>query len=207
MGSGGMVAAEFASNLDIKVAAVERDRVGGDCLWTGCVPSKALLASAKAAHTMRHADKYGLTPVEPEIDTARVFERIRSIQATSPTPTTTPTASPRPGIDVHFGAARLTGPNTVEVEGVGELAGAVRAAVHRQPAGGAADPRPRGGRLPHQRDRVGHRAGAGEPGDDRRRADLDRDVAGVRAAGREDHRAAEGRPASCRATSPTWWRA
>ncbi|MBA3305386.1 MAG: FAD-dependent oxidoreductase [Thermoleophilaceae bacterium] len=41
MGSAGMVAAEFASTLDVKVAAVERDRVGGDCLWTGCVPSKA----------------------------------------------------------------------------------------------------------------------------------------------------------------------
>jgi pyruvate/2-oxoglutarate dehydrogenase complex dihydrolipoamide dehydrogenase (E3) component len=50
MGSGGMVAAEFAATLDLKVAVVERDRVGGDCLWTGCVPSKALLASARRAH-------------------------------------------------------------------------------------------------------------------------------------------------------------
>jgi len=57
MGSAGIVAAEFASTLEIKVAAVERDRVGGDCLWTGCVPSKALLASAKAADTMRHGDR------------------------------------------------------------------------------------------------------------------------------------------------------
>jgi len=121
MGSGGMVAAEFASNLDIKVAAVERDRVGGDCLWTGCVPSKALLASAKAAHTMRHADKYGLTPVEPEIDTARVFERIRSIQGDLADTDDNADRFTEAGIDVHFGAARLTGPNTVEVEGVGEL--------------------------------------------------------------------------------------
>src|SRR3954452_16812097 len=80
MGSAGMVAAEFAPTLGIKVAAVERGREGGDCLWTGCVPSKALLASAKAAHTMRHADRYGLTPVEPEIDTARVWELIHTIQ-------------------------------------------------------------------------------------------------------------------------------
>ena len=65
MGSGGLVAAEFAVKLGVKVVVVERDRVGGDCLWTGCVPSKALLASAKAAHTMRHADAYGLTAVEP----------------------------------------------------------------------------------------------------------------------------------------------
>ena len=50
MGSGGMVAAEFAAGLDLRVAVVERSRVGGDFLWTGCVPSKALLASAKVAH-------------------------------------------------------------------------------------------------------------------------------------------------------------
>ena len=116
-----MVAAEFASNLDIKVAAVERDRVGGDCLWTGCVPSKALLASAKAAHTMRHADKYGLTPVEPEIDTARVFERIRAIQQQLADTDDNADRFTEAGVDVHFGAARLTGPNSLEVEGVGEL--------------------------------------------------------------------------------------
>src|SRR5918992_6275398 len=80
LGSGGMVAAEFASTLPIRVAAVERDRVGGDCLWTGCVPSKALLASAKAAHTMRVADKYGLPSVVPEIDTSLVWKRIRAVQ-------------------------------------------------------------------------------------------------------------------------------
>jgi len=121
MGSAGMVAAEFASNLNLRVAAVERDRVGGDCLWTGCVPSKALLASAKAAHTMRHADRYGLTSVEPEIDTARVFERIRSIQAELAATDDNAERFVNAGIEVHFGAARLTGPNTLEVDGVGEL--------------------------------------------------------------------------------------
>ena len=121
MGSAGMVAAEFASTLDIKVAAVERDRVGGDCLWTGCVPSKALLASAKAANTMRHADRYGLTPVDPEIDTARVFERIRSIQADLAATDDNADRFTEAGVDVHFGAARLTAPDTLEVEGVGTL--------------------------------------------------------------------------------------
>jgi pyruvate/2-oxoglutarate dehydrogenase complex dihydrolipoamide dehydrogenase (E3) component len=73
-----MVAAEFAAGtLGLHVAVVERGRVGGDCLWTGCVPSKALLASAKAAHVMRHADRYGLRPVEPQIDSATVWKRIR----------------------------------------------------------------------------------------------------------------------------------
>jgi pyruvate/2-oxoglutarate dehydrogenase complex dihydrolipoamide dehydrogenase (E3) component len=80
MGSAGMVAAEFASTLGIEVAAIERDRIGGDCLWTGCVPSKALIASAKAAHVIRHADRFGLPGADPAIDTARVFQRIRAIQ-------------------------------------------------------------------------------------------------------------------------------
>ena len=121
MGWAGMVAAEFASHLDISVAAVERDRVGGDCLWTGCVPSKALLASAKVANTMRHADRYGLTAVEPEIDTARVFERIRSIQADIAATDDNADRFIDAGPDVHFGAARLTAHDTLEVDGVGTL--------------------------------------------------------------------------------------
>src|SRR3954453_217513 len=80
MGSGGMVASEFASTLDLRVAVIERERVGGDCLWTGCVPSKELVASAKAAHNMRHADRFGLPSVEPEIDTALIWKRMRAIQ-------------------------------------------------------------------------------------------------------------------------------
>src|SRR6476619_3738627 len=80
MGSAGLVAAEFAATLDRKIAAVERDRVGGDCLWTGCVPSKALLASAKVAHHMRTADRYGIAAVEPQVDSAKVWDRIRSVQ-------------------------------------------------------------------------------------------------------------------------------
>jgi len=123
MGSGGMVAAEFASTLDIKVAAVERDRVGGDCLWTGCVPSKALLASAKAANTIRHADRYGLPAIEPEIDTARVFERIRTIQGQLADTDDNAQRFTDLGVDVCFGGARLTGPNSLEVEGIGELRG------------------------------------------------------------------------------------
>jgi pyruvate/2-oxoglutarate dehydrogenase complex dihydrolipoamide dehydrogenase (E3) component len=117
MGSGGMVAAEFAATLDLRVAVVERQRVGGDCLWTGCVPSKALLASAKAAHTMRHADRYGLEPVDPRIDTARVWERIRAIQNRIAATDDSPERFRELGLDLLMGAARLTSPNAVEVDG------------------------------------------------------------------------------------------
>ncbi len=117
MGSGGMVAAEFASTLDIKVAVIERGRVGGDCLWTGCVPSKALLASAKAAHTMRHADRYGLTAVDPEIDTTRVWDRIKRIQQEIASTDDDPERYRQMGIDIVFGEARLTGSESVELGG------------------------------------------------------------------------------------------
>jgi pyruvate/2-oxoglutarate dehydrogenase complex dihydrolipoamide dehydrogenase (E3) component len=115
MGSAGMVAAEFAPRLGIKVACVERDRVGGDCLWTGCVPSKALLASAKAAHTMRHADAYGLTPADPRIDSARVWARIHAIQQEIASSDDSPQQLETEGVEVLLGAARLTSSNTVRV--------------------------------------------------------------------------------------------
>lgn len=117
MGSGGMVAAEFASTLDIRVAVVERDRVGGDCLWTGCVPSKALLASAKVAHHMRTAGDYGIEAVEPVIDTAKVFERIRGVQAQIEQADDNAQRFRDMGIDVRFGPARLAGPHEVAVNG------------------------------------------------------------------------------------------
>ncbi len=115
MGSAGMVAAEFASTLGVKVAVAERDRPGGDCLWTGCVPSKALLASAKAAHTIRHADAYGLEAVGPIGDTSRVWARIKAIQAQIAATDDDPERFAALGVDVLSGAARLTSTTTVRV--------------------------------------------------------------------------------------------
>ncbi len=115
MGSGGMIGAEFAATIGLRVAVVERTRVGGDCLWTGCVPSKALLASAKAAHTMRHADHYGLPAVEPEIDTSLVWKRIRAIQQEIAETDDNPERFKTEGVEIIMGTARVTGPNTVQV--------------------------------------------------------------------------------------------
>ena len=60
-GSAGLTAARFARQLGLSVAIVERSRVGGDCTWTGCVPSKALLKAAGVAHSARRADRYALS--------------------------------------------------------------------------------------------------------------------------------------------------
>jgi pyruvate/2-oxoglutarate dehydrogenase complex dihydrolipoamide dehydrogenase (E3) component len=116
MGSGGMVAAEFAATLDLKVCVAERDRVGGDCLWTGCVPSKALLASARVAHHMRTAGAFGIEPVEPRIDTAKVFERVRAVQRSIATTDDDPERFRAMGLELRLGqAATLTGPHSVRV--------------------------------------------------------------------------------------------
>jgi len=118
MGSGGMVAAEFATTIGVRVAVIERKRVGGDCLWTGCVPSKALLASAKAAHTMRRGDHYGLPVMSPDIDTQKVWDRIRSIQHDIATTDDDPDRYIAMGVDIIYGDASLGGPGEVLVDGV-----------------------------------------------------------------------------------------
>ncbi|MBA3955247.1 MAG: FAD-dependent oxidoreductase, partial [Acidimicrobiia bacterium] len=115
MGSGGMVAAEFAASLPLRVAVVERDRVGGECLWTGCVPSKTLLASAKVAHTVRHADRWGVGAGEPSVDTAAVWARIRAVQDEIAATDDSPRRFEALGIEVVRGEAVLRDPHTVAV--------------------------------------------------------------------------------------------
>ena len=115
VGSAGMVAGEVAVKLGARTALVERHRIGGDCLWTGCVPSKALLASAKAAFTMRHADKYGLPPVVAEFDTAPVWERIRAIQRDIAETDDNAEKYERVGADVLMGQAEFAGDHKIRV--------------------------------------------------------------------------------------------
>jgi pyruvate/2-oxoglutarate dehydrogenase complex dihydrolipoamide dehydrogenase (E3) component len=116
VGSGGMIAGEVAAKMGVKAALVERHRVGGDCLWTGCVPSKALLASAKAAHTIRHADGYGLSPVrEEDFDTARVWQRVRRIQQEIAAGDDNPDKYKELGVDLLLGEASFEGEHRIRV--------------------------------------------------------------------------------------------
>ena len=117
MGSGGIVAAEFAATLGVKVAVVERGRVGGDCLWTGCVPSKALLAAGKVAHHVRTAANFGITVSDPTVDHAAVWTRIRAVQAQIAATDDDPDRFRGMGIEIIAGSAQLTGPNTIDVDG------------------------------------------------------------------------------------------
>ena len=114
-GTGGLVSALVAAGIGARVALVERDRLGGGCLWTGCVPSKSLLAAAAdLAHRMRHADRVGLAPTEPEIDFARVMDHVRDAQRII-APQDSASRLSRDGVEVIIGEARLVSPGAVEV--------------------------------------------------------------------------------------------
>ena len=78
-GPGGYVAAIRASQLGLKVAIVERERLGGSCLNWGCIPTKALLRTSEIYHYMTHADAYGLSATGVSFDLAKVTERSRKI--------------------------------------------------------------------------------------------------------------------------------
>ena len=79
-GAGGLSVAAVAAQLDLSVVIVERDKMGGDCLNYGCIPSKALLEAAKVAVTFRNANRFGIKNHEPDIDFAKVAEHIRAVQ-------------------------------------------------------------------------------------------------------------------------------
>ena len=78
-GSAGLTAAGFAAQLGLKVALAEKNRVGGDCTWTGCVPCKSLLKAAKIAHDMRNAHRFGIGTAEPKVDLKAVMARVKGV--------------------------------------------------------------------------------------------------------------------------------
>ena len=78
-GSGGLVVASGASQLGAKVALVEKHKMGGECLNTGCVPSKTLIHSAKVVSLMKRAETFGLDPVNVKFDYSKVIDHVHSV--------------------------------------------------------------------------------------------------------------------------------
>ncbi len=76
-GSGGLTAAAFAAKIGARVALIEKDRIGGDCTWTGCVPSKALLKAARVAHEVRTSSRFGIAANPPVVDMTKVRAYVR----------------------------------------------------------------------------------------------------------------------------------
>jgi pyruvate/2-oxoglutarate dehydrogenase complex dihydrolipoamide dehydrogenase (E3) component len=115
-GTAGLVTASGCARLGRKVALIEREKLGGDCLWTGCVPTKALVATARLAHQMRHADAYGLEPQSVRVTPKSVMDSMRA-QRHAIEHHDDPEKFRALGIDVIFGSARLASRKEVEVDG------------------------------------------------------------------------------------------
>lgn len=115
-GAAGLVTSYIAAAVKAKVTLIESHKMGGDCLNYGCVPSKALIASAKLAHQMRHAEHFGLASTNPASSFKRVMARVHAVIAAI-APHDSVERYTALGVDVRRGHARLVDPWTVEITG------------------------------------------------------------------------------------------
>jgi len=113
-GAAGLIAAPFAVQLGARVAFIEKDRIGGDCTWTGCVPSKTLIKSARVAYQMRTANRFGLVPVDNAVDLKSVMEHVRGVIAEIYSHTT-PEALRNQGMHVFLGEPRFIDAHTISI--------------------------------------------------------------------------------------------
>ncbi|HSE94577.1 MAG TPA: FAD-dependent oxidoreductase, partial [Methylomirabilota bacterium] len=116
-GTAGLVTAAGAAGLGARVALVERDLMGGDCLNVGCVPSKALIRAARAWADVRDAGEFGVAvPGAPRATFSAVMERMRRLRA-GISGADSAWRLMELGVDVFFGSGRFGGPDSVEVAG------------------------------------------------------------------------------------------
>jgi pyruvate/2-oxoglutarate dehydrogenase complex dihydrolipoamide dehydrogenase (E3) component len=116
-GAAGLCAAQAAAAAGVRVALVERDLLGGDCLNYGCEPSKALIRSASVYATMRAARHYGaVVPERIDVDFHAAMERVLQLRARL-SRTTSPRMLHEAGIDLFFGHAMFRAPDRLELDG------------------------------------------------------------------------------------------
>jgi pyruvate/2-oxoglutarate dehydrogenase complex dihydrolipoamide dehydrogenase (E3) component/uncharacterized membrane protein YdjX (TVP38/TMEM64 family) len=113
-GAGGLVSAYIAAAVKAKVTLVEAHKMGGDCLNYGCVPSKALIKSAKVAHQMRHASQYGLMDTNTAFSFKAVIGRVHTVIAAIE-PHDSVERYTNLGVEVRQGYAKIINPWTVEI--------------------------------------------------------------------------------------------
>lgn len=115
-GAGGLVASYIAATVRAKVTLVERHRMGGDCLHTGCVPSKALIRTARLLHDIRRSRDYGVESAQAGFDFGKAMDRVQRVIAQIE-PHDSRERYEGLGVEVLEGAARLVSPWAVEVMG------------------------------------------------------------------------------------------
>jgi pyruvate/2-oxoglutarate dehydrogenase complex dihydrolipoamide dehydrogenase (E3) component/uncharacterized membrane protein YdjX (TVP38/TMEM64 family) len=114
-GSAGLVAAYLAAAVKAKVTLIEKHKMGGDCLNTGCVPSKALLRSAKLLSHLRRAHEFGIRAATAEFDFADIMKRVKEVIKTVE-PHDSAARYTGLGVEVIEGTAKMTSPWTVQVQ-------------------------------------------------------------------------------------------
>ncbi len=115
-GTAGLVTAAGTAGLGGRVALIERNKMGGDCLNFGCVPSKALISSARLIQQIREAEKWGLDRQQPQFVFEKVFERMRARRAVI-APNDSQERFESLGVDVFRGEAHFISPHELEVDG------------------------------------------------------------------------------------------
>ncbi len=115
-GSAGLVLAVASAFIGKRTALVEKHRLGGDCLWTGCVPSKALLKAAKVANYVKEAGKYGIQVDGVQVDFQQVMKHVTSAQETIEKEHDNPERFRGMGVDVIFGEGHFDSPGAFVVE-------------------------------------------------------------------------------------------
>ncbi len=115
-GSGGLVTAYIAAAVKARVTLVEQHRMGGDCLNTGCVPSKALIRTATLLAQLRRSQDFGIRAAPAEVDFSQVMERVRRVVRTVE-PHDSAERYRGLGVDVVAGRARIVSPWAVEITG------------------------------------------------------------------------------------------
>lgn len=116
-GAAGLTASGIAANFGAKTMLIERNRLGGDCTWTGCVPSKILLKAGKVAQQIREAGKYGLVDQEPEINFQKIRDHLHRRRQEVYEDADRPEVYEEMGIEVASGDARFISEHEIEIKG------------------------------------------------------------------------------------------
>ena len=115
-GAAGLTASGICANFGAKTMMIERHKLGGDCTWTGCVPSKVLLKAGKVAQQIREAGKYGLIDGEPDIDFKKVIEHVDEVRKEVYEDADRPEIFEDMGIEVVEGEAKFLNAHTIEIQ-------------------------------------------------------------------------------------------
>ncbi len=115
-GSGGLVSAYIAAAVKAKVTLIEKHKMGGDCLNTGCIPSKALIKSAKLIHQIKYSEKLGIKSAQAEFDFKDIMARVHQV-ISDIEPHDSVERYSQLGVNVIQGEAKITSPFSVEVNG------------------------------------------------------------------------------------------